>query len=44
VLKRLFGPKGEELRGDRENYIDEDRHDLYSLPDFIRIIKSRRKR
>jgi hypothetical protein len=44
VLKRLFGFKGEELTGGRENYISEDLHDLYSSPDFIRVIKSRRTR
>jgi hypothetical protein len=39
VLKRLLGHKGEELTGTGENYINGDLHDLYSSPNFIRIIE-----
>jgi hypothetical protein len=42
VLRRIFGPKRDEVTGEwRKLRIDELR-DLYSSPRIIRIIKSRR--
>jgi hypothetical protein len=44
VLRRIFGPKRDEVtRGWRKLHSVEPR-DLYSLPSIIRIIKSRRMR
>jgi hypothetical protein len=44
VLRRIFGPKRDEVtRGWRKLHC-EKLHDLYSLPSIIRIIKSRRMR
>ena len=43
VLRKIFGPKRDEVAaGGRENYINEKLPDLYSSPNFIRVIKSRR--
>jgi hypothetical protein len=42
VLRRIFGPKREEVTGDWRKLHNEELHNLYS-PD-IRIIKSRMKR
>jgi PAS domain-containing protein len=42
VLRRIFGPKRDEVTGQwRKLYIRES-HDFYSSPDIIRRIKSRR--
>jgi hypothetical protein len=44
VLRRIFGPKREEVTGEwRKLHIGELR-DLYSSPSIIRIVKSRRMR
>jgi hypothetical protein len=40
MLRRIFGPKRDEWRKLR----NKERHDLYSLPSIIRIIKSRMMR
>jgi hypothetical protein len=40
VLRRIFGPKRDEVTGDRRKLRDEELHNLYS-PDIIRMIKSR---
>jgi hypothetical protein len=42
VLRRIFGPKRDEVTGEWRKLHDEELHDLYSLPSIIRIIKSRR--
>jgi hypothetical protein len=39
VLRRIFGPKRDEVKGGWRNLHDEEPHDLYSLPNIIRIIK-----
>jgi hypothetical protein len=44
VLRRIFGPKRDEVtRGWRKLY-NEELHNLYSSPSIIRIINSRRMR
>jgi hypothetical protein len=42
VLKRIFGPKRDELTGGWRKLHNEELRDLYSSPSLIRIIKSRR--
>jgi hypothetical protein len=41
VLSRIFGPKRDEVTGERRNLHNEELRDLYSSPSIIRIIKSR---
>jgi hypothetical protein len=42
LLRRIFGPKRDEVTGDWRKLHNEELHNLYSLPDIIRMIKSRR--
>jgi hypothetical protein len=42
VLRREFGPKGEEMTGDWRRLHNEELHNLYASPDIIRVIKSRK--
>jgi hypothetical protein len=42
VLRRIFGPKRDELTGEWRKLHNEELHDLYSSPSIIRIIESRR--
>jgi hypothetical protein len=44
VLKGIFGPKRGEVTGDWRKLHSGELHDLYSSPDIIRQIKSRRLR
>jgi hypothetical protein len=44
VLRRIFGPKRDEVTGECRKLHNEEVHDLYSSPSIIRIIKSRRMR
>jgi hypothetical protein len=44
VLRRIFGPKRDEVTGEWRKLHNEELHDLYSLPNIIRIIKSMRMR
>jgi hypothetical protein len=40
VLRRIFGPKRTEVTGEWRKLYNEQRHDLYSSPSIIRIMKS----
>jgi hypothetical protein len=44
VLRRIFGPKRDEVTGEWRKLHNEELRDLYSSPSIIRIIKSRRIR
>ena len=44
VLRRLFGPKKEEVTGERRKLHNEELNDLYSLPNIVWVVKSRRTR
>jgi hypothetical protein len=44
VLRRIFGPKRAEVTGEWSKLHSEELHNLYSSPDTIRQIKSRRMR
>jgi hypothetical protein len=43
-LRRIFGPKRDEVTGDWRKLHNEKLHNLYSSPNIIRMIKSRRMR
>jgi hypothetical protein len=44
VLRRIFGPKRDEATGEWRRLYNEELNDLYSSPNIIRVIKSRRMR
>jgi hypothetical protein len=44
VLRRIFGPKRDEVTGEWRRLHNEELNDLYSSPTIIRVIKSRRMR
>jgi hypothetical protein len=44
VLRRIFGPKRDEVTGEWRRLHNEELNDLYSSPNIIRVIKSRRMR
>jgi hypothetical protein len=44
VLRRIFGPKRDEITGEWQKLHNEELHILYSSPNVIRQIKSRRMR
>jgi hypothetical protein len=39
VLRRIFGPKRDEMTGKWRKLHNEEHHDLYSSPSIIRTIK-----
>ena len=39
VLRRIFGPKRDEVTGELRRLHDEEHYDLYSSPNIIRMIK-----
>jgi hypothetical protein len=41
VLRRIFGPKRDEVTGEWSKLHSEELHNLYSSPDIIRQVKSR---
>jgi hypothetical protein len=44
VLKRIFGPKRDEVTGEWRKLRNEELHNLYSYPDIIRQVKLGRMR
>jgi hypothetical protein len=42
VLRRIFGPKGEDVVGGWRRLHNEELHNLYASPNIIRVIKSRK--
>jgi hypothetical protein len=44
LLRRIFGPKRDEVTEDWRKLHDEKLHNLYSSPGIIRMTKSRRMR
>jgi hypothetical protein len=43
-LRRIFGPKMDEVRGEWKKLHNEELNNLYSSPSIVRMIKSRRMR
>jgi hypothetical protein len=43
-MRRIFGPKRDEVTGEWRRLHNEELNDLYSSPNIIRVIKSRRMR
>jgi len=41
VLRRLFGPRRDEVTGDWRRMHNEELNDLYSSPNIVGVIKSR---
>ena len=41
VLRRVFGPKRDEVTGKWRKLHHEELNDLYSLPNIVRVVKSR---
>jgi hypothetical protein len=41
-LRRIFEPRRDEVTGDGRKLHNEELHNLYSSPNIIRMIKSRR--
>jgi hypothetical protein len=44
VLRRVFGPQRDEVTGEWRKLHNEELSDLYSLPNILRVVKSRRMR
>jgi hypothetical protein len=44
VLRRVFGPKRDEVTAEWRKLRNEELSDLYSLPSIVRVVKSRRMR
>jgi hypothetical protein len=44
VLRRVFGPKRDEVTGEWRKLNKEELRDIYSLPSIVRMVKSRRMR
>jgi len=44
VLRRVFGPKRDEVTGEWRKLYNDELRNLYSLPSIVRVVKSRRMR
>ena len=44
VLRRIFGPRKDEVTGEWRRLHNEELNDLYFSPNIVRVIKSRRMR
>jgi len=44
VLRRIFGPRRDEVTGECRRRHNEELNDLYCSPNIVRVIKSRRMR
>jgi hypothetical protein len=44
VLRKVFGPKRDEVTGEWRKLHNEELKNLYSLPNIVRVVKSRRMR
>ena len=44
LLRRIFGPKRDDVKGEWRKPHNEELNDLYSSPSIVRVIKSRRMR
>jgi len=44
VLRKVFGPKMDEVTGEWKRLHNEELNDLYSLPNIVWVVKSRRMR
>jgi hypothetical protein len=44
VLRRIFGPRRDEVTGEWRRMHNEELNDLYSSPNIVRVIKSKRMR
>jgi len=44
VLRRIFGPRRDEVTGEWRRLLNKQLNDLYSSPNIVRVIKSRRMR
>ena len=42
VLRRIFGSKGDWVTGERRKLHNEELNDLYTSPNIVRVMKSRR--
>jgi hypothetical protein len=44
VLRRIFGPERNKVTGERRKMCNEERSNIYSSPNIIRTIKSKRSK
>jgi hypothetical protein len=44
VLRKIFGPKRDEVTGEWRKLHNEELNDLYCSPNIVRVIKSKRMR